>query len=140
VLANTNTWNAYNDWGGRSKYGLRPGAVLSFERPNPGSSPADDGQLNHLTRAELWVLGWLEDAGFTTDVFTDHDFHAGISALQDYKALILSTHPEYWTPQMLDNLNRYLAAGGCRVAACCTWAATGCSNASSTTTTPIPTR
>lgn len=113
VLANTNTWNAYNDWGGRSKYSLPPAAVLSFERPNPYASPVDDGQLNHLTRAELWVLGWLEGAGYSPDVYTDHDFHRGIENLAGYRALVMTTHPEYWTPRMFDNLSAYLDDGGC---------------------------
>ena len=66
VLANTNTWNAYNGWGGQSKYSN--GFKMSFERPNPSASPVDDGQLNHLTRAELWTLNWLEDQGYEFDV------------------------------------------------------------------------
>jgi hypothetical protein len=56
VLANTNTWTAYNDWGGRSQYTTPNAAILTLERPNPSTSPVDDHQLNHLTRAELWVL------------------------------------------------------------------------------------
>jgi hypothetical protein len=110
VLANINTWNAYNGWGGQSKYD--GAATGSFERPNPATTPIDDGGVNHLTRAELWVLNWLEDAGYPTDVFSDYDFHSGITGFNDYKALILSTHPEYWTLEMLDNLEAYLAAGG----------------------------
>jgi N,N-dimethylformamidase len=113
VLASTNTWNAYNDWGGESKYSLPSAALLSFERPNPGTSPVDDGQLNHVTRADLWVLDWLEDAGFAADLYSEADFHAGIPALGDYAALVLLTHPEYWTLQMLAALEDYLAGGGC---------------------------
>jgi hypothetical protein len=113
VLANTNTWNAYNDWGGRSKYSLPPAARLSEQRPNPAASPADDGQLNHLTRAELWVLGWLEEEGQRADVWTDRDFHDGIEGLAEYQALILTTHPEYWSAQAMDNLQAYLDQGGC---------------------------
>jgi hypothetical protein len=112
VLANTNTWNAYNRWGGRSKYSDPPAALLSFERPNPATTPRDDGGLNHLTRAELWVLNWLEDSGYNVDVCCDYDFHRGIDDMESYKALILSTHPEYWTLGMLDNLEDYLDDGG----------------------------
>src|SRR5262249_5100743 len=65
VLANTHTWTAYNDWGGRSQYTNPNAALLSLRRPNPGTTPIDDHQLNHLTRAESWVLGWLEDRGNT---------------------------------------------------------------------------
>jgi Tachylectin len=113
VLANTNTWNAYNGWGGRSKYtssGHAP--VMSFERPNDMTTPVDDGDLNHTTRAELWLLGWLEDAGYRFDVYSDGDFHKGIEDLSRYKALVLNTHPEYWTTAMRDNLDEYLASGG----------------------------
>jgi len=113
VLANTNTWNAYNSWGGRSKYtSTGSGPVMSFERPNPLTTPVDDGHLNHTTRAELWLLDWLEDSDYRADVYTDHDLHSGIEDLAGYKALVLNTHPEYWTSRMRDHLEAYLAAGG----------------------------
>jgi N,N-dimethylformamidase len=113
VLANTNTWNAYNSWGGRSKYTHSGhGPVMSFERPNPLTTPVDDGHLNHTTRAELWLLGWLEDSGYTFDVYSDHDLHSGIEDLGRYKAVVLNTHPEYWTSRMRDHLDEYLAGGG----------------------------
>ncbi len=107
VLANVNTWLAYNGWGGRSKYdGL---ARTSFLRPMPVASPEADF---HLTRGELWILGWLERNGFRPDVFTDIDFHNGGCDAGQYRCLVLSTHPEYWTTQMYDNLKAYLDAGG----------------------------
>ena len=87
-------------------------AAGSFERPNPATTPIDDGGVNHLARAELWVLNWLEDAGYAVDVYTDYDFHPGISNFKDYKALILSTHPEYWTLEMMDELEAYLELRG----------------------------
>ncbi|MEZ4387017.1 MAG: DUF6605 domain-containing protein [Candidatus Krumholzibacteriia bacterium] len=113
VLANTHTWNAYNDWGGASKYTTPPAHAVSYLRPNPGAAPRDAGGVNHLTRAELWVLDWLATTGYRFDVFTDIDFHAGIPDLAAYRGLILDTHPEYWTLEMLDNLEAYLAGGGC---------------------------
>jgi hypothetical protein len=112
VLANTNTWNAYNDWGGRSKYTDPPATSLSFLRPNPAAAPIDAGGYNHLTRAELWVLDWLASAGYRVDMYADFDLHQGIDGLAQYKGLILDTHPEYWSRQMLDHLEAYLAGGG----------------------------
>jgi hypothetical protein len=112
VLANTNTWNAYNDWDGRSKYTSPPGQYLSFLRPNPAAAPIDAGGLNHLARAELWVLDWLTSCGYHVDVYTDTDMHRGIPDLSQYKGLILDTHNEYWSLEMLDNLEAYLAGGG----------------------------
>jgi hypothetical protein len=107
VLANANTWLAYNGWGGQSKYtGL---ARTSFLRPMPGAAP---GGEQHLTRGELWILGWLEREGFQPDVYTDLDFHSDGCDAAQYACLIVGTHPEYWTTQMYDNAAAYLAAGG----------------------------
>ena len=107
VLANANTWLAYNGWGGRSKYfGL---ARTSFLRPMPQSAPNGDA---HLTRGELWILGWLESQDHSPDVFTDIDFHNDGCDPDQYPLLVVGTHPEYWTPQMYDQLVAYLDAGG----------------------------
>ena len=107
VLANANTWLAYNGWGGQSKYsGL---ARTSFLRPMPGAAPGAD---MHLTRGELWILGWLEREGFRPDVYSDLDFHNDGCDAAQYACLVVGTHPEYWTTQMYDNAAAYLDAGG----------------------------
>ncbi|MEO8540291.1 MAG: N,N-dimethylformamidase beta subunit family domain-containing protein [bacterium] len=111
VLANALTWNCYNDWGGRSKYTVPVGPQLSFERPNPAITPVETGQIDHLVRAELWIMGWMADAGFEFDVYTDIDFHQG-TGFNDYRAIVLSTHPEYWTGKMLTRLETYIEQGG----------------------------
>ncbi|HEY9708419.1 MAG TPA: N,N-dimethylformamidase beta subunit family domain-containing protein, partial [Oculatellaceae cyanobacterium] len=116
VLGNTNTWNAYNNWGGYSRYDKdREITLTSFERPNPFTSPTiayDYSHPCHLTRAECWVLKWLNAEGYSVDVYSDYDFHSGIAHMDTYKALILTTHPEYWSVEMLDNLESYLNQGG----------------------------
>ena len=116
VLSSTNTWNAYNNWGGRSKYTVPAATTLSFERPDSYATPIDDYIIpKHRAVAELWIIGWLGAAGYQVDVYTDYDFHKGIPDLQSYGALLLNTHSEYWTDQMLDNLQAYLDQGGCLV-------------------------
>jgi hypothetical protein len=116
VLANTNCWNAYNAWGGRSNY-TGPDAVvtLSFERPNPETRPSAlvDGQYqaNHLTAGEVWLLSWLEKEGYAYDVCSDADLHDGLVDPADYQALVLSTHPEYWSHEMAVRLQDHLAGG-----------------------------
>ncbi len=107
VFANINTWLAYNCWKGKGKY-CNKSARVSFMRPNPEASPIE-GAL-HLTRGELWILSWLEDEGYRPDVYTDLDFHNGIPS--GYTHLVLSTHPEYWTTRMYDNLKAFLDRGG----------------------------
>jgi hypothetical protein len=136
VLANTNTWNAYNSWGGQGKYAhIYPlPSTLPFQRPSPNltpdifwQSPAKTFTVGssiltnscHLLRAELWVLGWLEDLGprYAYDLYTDQDLHDGNTGIGDgteprYQALILNTHPEYWTRQMYDRVAAYRDQGG----------------------------
>ncbi len=140
VLANTNTWNAYNIWGGTSKY-IRDDRSLAnmplpFLRPNPGLAPdlpapgwpvagmgTPDGewaaQVGHLLRAELWVTEWLESLGpdYAYDVYTDADLDAGrfplvVDGRPAYRGLIISTHPEYWTTRMYRAVERFQACRG----------------------------
>jgi hypothetical protein len=130
-LASTNTWNAYNAWGGKSQYGDPNNSTeLSFERPNPQTRPCPPyievapaggdplGQLSYdsttrsTVRADLWILTWLEDSGYEVDVFTDTDFHASAFDPAEYAGLILGTHPEYWTATMRDRLDVYLSGEG----------------------------
>jgi hypothetical protein len=118
VLANTNCWNAYNAWGGRSNYtDANTGITLSFERPNPETVPdvrtADGFASNHLTAAEIWMLSWLERQGYKYEVCSDADLHNSVVNLSDYKAIILSTHPEYWSQVMARAVQDYLGRGGC---------------------------
>ncbi len=113
MLANTNTWNAYNDYGGRSKYTTPAAHYCSFLRPNVGARPTSGSSANHLTRAELWVHDFLATSGYHVDTWSDWDLHRGALDLRRYKALILDTHPEYWTTEMFDDLEDYLAHGGC---------------------------
>jgi hypothetical protein len=137
LLSNTNTWNAYNNWGGRGKYTHTYPLpdTLPFKRPHPGLTAepflmAPNAAFNpfglsvltnscHLLRAELWVQGWLEDLGprYACDHYTDQDLHDGKTAIGDgakpaYKGVILSTHPEYWTVKMYDRLKAYRDQGG----------------------------
>lgn len=134
MLANTNTWNCYNQWGGRGKYvhDAPLPYTLPFMRPHPGLTPDILGPLpttelmnesHHLLRGELWVAGWLQDLGadYAFDVYTDRDFHRGLVDLRPtgaggYRGMILNTHPEYWSVGMHDQLVSYLqptnGAGG----------------------------
>ena len=112
VIVNVNTWNAYNNWGGKGKYG--GAAQTSFLRPNPIASPVVEGfNTSHLARAERWILGWLEDNGYKPDLYTDIDFHNGaVTYGAGYRKVVIGTHPEYWSKDMRENLKSFLDAGG----------------------------
>jgi hypothetical protein len=140
VLASTNTWNAYNNFGGRSNYinahelPAKPTvfarsdlarymdgtlserdapdeayAPLSFKRPEPlnqiglherPTDPIRGRQPCHLAAAEWRLLSWLEREGYAPDLYAEAQLHDGTLALDRYRILIISTHPEYWSREM----------------------------------------
>lgn len=114
VMASTNTWQAYNRWGGVSFYFLedksRSSAWVHHERPNPYARPY--GNDGHLANAELHLLRWLEANGYDYDLYADQDLHKNPNLLLNYKALLISTHSEYWSKPMMDGMIDYLQAGG----------------------------
>ena len=115
MVANINTWDAYNQWGGKGKYD--GAAHTTLLRPNPAAAPIGEGfQEHHLARAQLWVYGWLAQQGYQPDLYTDIDFNNGIPLVQNgsatYKKVIVDTHPEYWTTQEYSNLKSFLDVGG----------------------------
>jgi len=128
LLANINTWNAYNPWGetpGMPGYKYNGAALTTFMRPSPWSAPFVGSSLppfpgTHLGHAEIWALAALESMDGLgrgqIDLYTDLDFHDGVvqagPSPGQYDRLILTTHPEYWTTQMYDNLRTFLDRGG----------------------------
>jgi putative cell wall-binding protein len=117
VLASTNTWEAYNSWGGKSLYsysyinGVRNyNEIVSSNRPNPGAIPT--GDEGHLANGERHVLSWLERNNHSYSMITEFDFHNNPSLLNSYKTLIISTHSEYWSTPMYRGLESFLRRGG----------------------------
>lgn len=120
VIVNVTTWNAHNAWGShcRSEMPDGGGRLLSYHRPladvmNPSRSDRSYQRASkHQGRGELWLINWLQQAGYDVDLHTDLDLHAGIAGLSRYKALVFSTHPEYLSTRMRDAVDTYLNQGG----------------------------
>jgi putative cell wall-binding protein len=117
VLASTNTWEAYNSWGGKSLYSherknnkLYYKEIVSFQRPNPGATPI--GNEGHLANGERHILSWLEKYRYPYSILTDMDVHQQPNRLKEFDAVIVSTHSEYWTTSMYNALKAYLNNGG----------------------------
>ncbi len=141
VLA-TNTYNAYNDWGGKNLY---TGAVeVSFERPlakgfldkpEPASRNAnmsgvvdqDSMQFRNWANAHdlsVWsgaagwnnweapFVRWAEQSGFTLDVATNDDLEFHPEVLKGHKLVVSVGHDEYWSWAMRDAIEEFIANGG----------------------------
>lgn len=103
----TNTYNAYNNWGGFSLYayngrGGNQGHRVSNQRP-----PA-----SQFSNWEQPFVEWAERNGVALDYAANSDleFHPGI--LAGYRLVLSVGHDEYWSAPMRDSLEKFIANGG----------------------------
>lgn len=116
ILASTYTWQAYNSWGGGSFYSLGVGKAIGerqahrihLQRPMNLGNPNVSG----IMQSETNIAKWLEASGYNFSVYTDSDLHAQPALLSGHKLLVIPSHSEYWTDEMVAALERHLSAGG----------------------------
>lgn len=96
------TFQAYNTWGGKSLYGDGERArKVSFDRPG-GMGPGRTGAF----------LRWLARQGIAVDLCTSQDLHEDPGLLRRYQLFLSSGHDEYWTKEMRDHVESFVADGG----------------------------
>ncbi len=110
------TYEAYNDWGGKSLYGEESGEAkdaanqranaVSFDRPYSRGLGAGD-----FFYWEYPMLRWLEKNGYNVTYQTDIDTHALPGSLLHHKAFLSVGHDEYWSRSMRDHVEQALAKG-----------------------------
>ncbi|NEQ55417.1 MAG: hypothetical protein F6K11_35765 [Leptolyngbya sp. SIO3F4] len=59
---------------------------------------------NHLAGGEWRLLAWLEREKISYDIISGADLHFGKGDLNNYSAIIFSTHSEYWTRKMYEKV------------------------------------
>ena len=103
----TNTYAAYNNWGGFSLYAYHglsknQGHRVSFDRPT----------ASQFSRWEEPFVIWAEKNGvvFEYAANSDLEFHPDI--LKNYKLVLSVGHDEYWSAPMRDNLEAFIKGGG----------------------------
>ncbi|HST24940.1 MAG TPA: N,N-dimethylformamidase beta subunit family domain-containing protein [Gaiellaceae bacterium] len=110
VQAPVNTWQAYNDWGGRSLYTNFNGVGdnhVSFDRPydertmKTADGPATDN-ANLPQIGEFPLVRFLESQGYDVSYQTDVDTDASPGGLLRHRLVIVNGHDEYWTHAMRD--------------------------------------
>jgi hypothetical protein len=103
----TNTYNAYNNWGGFSVYAYNSlsnnqGHRVSFQRP-----PA-----SQFGRWELPFVKWAEAAGYELEYAANSDLEFHPELLGAYKLVLSVGHDEYWSAKMRDHLEAFIGKGG----------------------------
>jgi PKD domain len=109
VQVPVNTWQAYNNWGGKSLYDfnstdLAPANRVSFDRP-----VAPGGQWPVVW--EVPLIRFLEREGYDVSYQTDLDTHLRPGSLLDHRLVMISGHDEYWTKEMRDAFEAARDAG-----------------------------
>jgi hypothetical protein len=109
VRLGTNTYQAYNDWGGHSLYpnddDENRGLIVSFDRPTPPS----------FWEYDVFLVVWLEGLAASlggVDYATNFDVHADGAILDPYPLVITGSHDEYWSKEEFDAFwNRIFTTG-----------------------------
>jgi hypothetical protein len=141
VVLATNTYNAYNDWGGPSLY--TGGTKVSFRRPlasgflrkpephvrYPNVGDIDDPEHEHFRAwADLHGLArwsgsagwhnwervfvrWAEREGYKVDVAVNADLEFHPEVLEGQHVVVSVGHDEYWSWGMRDALEAFIARG-----------------------------
>ncbi|HVS33358.1 MAG TPA: N,N-dimethylformamidase beta subunit family domain-containing protein, partial [Thermoanaerobaculia bacterium] len=109
VVSPTNTYQAFNTYGGASLNPPTSGnraASLSFDRPYD--------QAAGLGRFESWerkLVDWMSATGRAYEVVTDHDLHDP-TLLSNYNVVVLVGHSAYWTAMARQHLETFNSNGG----------------------------
>jgi hypothetical protein len=103
----TNTYNAYNAWGGFSLYGYSgragvQGHRVSFQRP-----PSSQFGIWELPFAK-----WAESNGYSLEYAANSDLEFHPEDLAAYRLVLSLGHDEYWSTPMRDHLEAFIAGGG----------------------------
>jgi N,N-dimethylformamidase beta subunit-like protein len=110
VWLSTNTYQAYNNWGGASFYesaltGDRA-QMVAFDRPTPP----------HFFEYEFFLVTWLErlavEQGWKIGYTTNFDMHREPQFASDYKLLISGSHNEYWSKEEFEQVHRRIFQEG----------------------------
>ena len=120
--------NARQDIGRYTSPNLWPfddtGAPLSFQRPELASEVAEateitdpiPGRLGSCFAPGEWrLLGWLEREGFSYDLYSEVDVHFDKLPLDQYRVLVTSNHPEYWSREMYFRVKEWVDKRGGRL-------------------------
>lgn len=106
MFDNSMTNIAYNFWGGKSLYDYNSTGArahhLSLYRPNPFQSQPE----------ELEFVCWAEHNNIPLEHASMLDLHQNPDLLNNYNTIIFLGHSEYWSREMRDNYDQFVATGG----------------------------
>ena len=113
VRLGTNTYQAYNSWGGHSLYpnddDERRGLLVSYDRPTPAT----------FFEYDVFLVTWLEGLAQSlggVDYAGNFDVHADPGLIDRYPLVVTGSHDEYWSGEEYDAFHRRIFKLGRNVA------------------------
>lgn len=106
LLDNATTQAAYNNWGGKSLYehNSNEGRArkVSLFRPRQNGS----------SKKELRFVRWADHMGIAIEHASQLDLHYDPQLLSHYQTLVITGHSEYWSKEMRQHFDTFIANGG----------------------------
>ena len=112
MIASATTWQAYNQWGGRSLYGNMTGNIAERSYAVSFDRPYDRRGRGLLYAFEIPIMRVAEEAGVPLAYMTNVDITLNPNILDGATAAVSTGHDEYWTVQYRDALDRLRDKGG----------------------------
>lgn len=114
VILPTNTYEAYNSWGGHDAYTHSPGGIRYVARQRPADNLAvrPEGRPRAELYSDLLLLRWMNSHGIGYDLYTDPDLDADPGVLRKYRVVVMGSHAEYWTDAARQGLVDFQNNGG----------------------------
>jgi hypothetical protein len=112
------TYQAYNNWGGKSLYDYNSTGgrayKVSFDRPYADESlvwSRAASTTGGFFNGDYNLILWLEREGYAATYVTSEDLERDASVLSGPQAFVSNFHDEYWSRGMRDNLVTAMDAG-----------------------------
>jgi len=103
----SNTYNAYNTWGGFSLYSFNARAKVQGHRVSFLRPPS-----SQFANWEQPFVAWAESNGYVLDYCANSDLEFHHELLSHYKLILSVGHDEYWSATMRDHLEDFIGQGG----------------------------
>ncbi|MBI2924989.1 MAG: hypothetical protein HYY24_04695 [Verrucomicrobia bacterium] len=103
----SNTYNAYNNWGGFCLYSFNARAKVQGHRVSFLRPPAS--QFGNWERP---FVEWAEASGYALDYCANLDLEQRPELLPHYRLVLSVGHDEYWSAKMRDHLEDFIGRGG----------------------------